>query len=260
MRTCQIIDKPWKLTVLIVIEVVIFSIALWLSNRIAPGNEAVFNAITILCIFAVGITIILYGNVAKKRMYNTLGFALFLFAVFIVIDRYEGFAVKISAFAALLVAFAAFMSIEENRRLRDENRRLMVEERRRLALERIRFWAEDTLELLTRPIVSKNFDEFLKGMEQQIQPSLTRLIGISYDADILNRDLHEKVRDLTSSMTEFSWRLRSDEVIEKYKSDHKRVGLKRFANEGELTKLRREILLQLSTLIEFATGILVPKE
>ncbi|MCJ7791528.1 MAG: hypothetical protein MUP49_03820 [Dehalococcoidia bacterium] len=44
-----------------------------------------------------------------------------MFAVFVVIDTYEGFAVKISAFATLIMAFAAFMSIEESRHIRQDS-------------------------------------------------------------------------------------------------------------------------------------------
>jgi len=123
MLNGKVIDKPWKLIVLIILEVVVFGLVYWLfAVRFFPANEAIRNAIVIIFILAVGMAIILYGNVTRNRNLNVLGFAIFLFAVFVIIDRYEGFAVKISAFAALAVAFTAFAAIDENRRMRLEKR------------------------------------------------------------------------------------------------------------------------------------------
>ena len=118
----KLIDKPWKVIVVIMLEIVVFGLAYWiLTVRLLPDNEAIRNAIVILFMLAVGITIILYGNVKRNRYLNILGFAVFLFAIFVVIDRYEGFAVKISAFATLVLAFAAFAAIDENRRNRQDS-------------------------------------------------------------------------------------------------------------------------------------------
>lgn len=142
MRMGELIDKPWKLIVLIILEVVVFGLVYWLlAVRFFPANEAIRNAIVILFILAVGITIILYGNVTRNRNLNVLGFAIFLFAVFVVIDRYEGLAVKISAFAALAVAFAAFAAIDENRRMRLEKREQEEKDRKERMLNEIISWA-----------------------------------------------------------------------------------------------------------------------
>lgn len=146
MRMGELIDKPWKVIVLIILEIVVFGLAYWLlAVRFFPANEAIRNAIVILFILAVGITIILYGNVTRNRYLNILGFAIFLFAVFVVIDRYEGFAVKISAFAALVVAFAAFAAIDENRRMRSEKREQEQKDRKEHMLNEIHGWATKVL-------------------------------------------------------------------------------------------------------------------
>lgn len=143
MRKSKLIDKPWKMAVLIIFEVAVFGLGFGLAVYVFSANEAIYNAIVILSIFAVGITIILYGNVTRNRNLNTLGFAFFLFAVFVVIDKYEGFAVKISAFAALLVAFAAFAVIEENRRMRLERRQQEERDRKERILNTIITWGMD---------------------------------------------------------------------------------------------------------------------
>ena len=144
MRKGKVIDKPWKLIVLIILEVVVFGLVYWLlAIRFFPTNEAIRNAIVILFILAVGITIILYGNVTRNRNLNVLGFAIFLFAVFVVIDRYEGFAVKISAFAALAVAFAAFAAIDENRRIRQDSVERESRDRKERLVDEVAKWLRE---------------------------------------------------------------------------------------------------------------------
>jgi len=144
MRKARLIDKPWKFIVLIILEVVVFGLAYWLlAVHFFPANEAIRNAIVILYIFAVGITIILYGNVTRNRYLNILGFAIFLFAVFVVIDRYEEFAVKISAFAALLVAFAAFAAIDENRRNRQDSIERESRDRKERLIDEVDKWLRE---------------------------------------------------------------------------------------------------------------------
>ena len=158
MRKGKLIDKPWKFIVLLILEVGFFGLAYWIVVRFFPANEAIYNAIVILCIFAVGITIILRGNVTRNRNLNVLGFAFFLFAVFVVIDKYEGFAVKISAFAALLVAFAAFAVIEENRRMRLERQEQEQKARKERMLNEILDWATRVLKnmmILSRFVASQ---------------------------------------------------------------------------------------------------------
>lgn len=144
MRKAKLIDKPWKLIVLIILEVVVFGLAYWLlAVRFFPANEAIRNAIVILFIFAVGITIILYGNVTRNRYLNILGFAIFLFAVFVVIDRYAGFAVKISAFATLVLAFAAFAAVDENRRNRQDSIERENRDRKERSIDEVAKWLRE---------------------------------------------------------------------------------------------------------------------
>jgi hypothetical protein len=114
-------DKPWRFIGLVVSEIVVFGLAYLIVDRFFPGEEVIYNAILIAAIFTVGVTIMLRGNAIRNRALNVAGFLVFLVGVFVVIYIYEGFAVKISAFAALLVAFAAFGAMEENRRLRKDS-------------------------------------------------------------------------------------------------------------------------------------------
>lgn len=143
MRTSKLIDKLWKLIVLIILEAAVLTFALWLTIQYLPAKEAISNAITVLFIFVVAFTIILHGNITKNRICNTLGFVLLLIAVFVVIDKYEGFAVKISAFAALLVAFAAFAAYDENRHLRLERQQQEERDRKERLLTIITTWGID---------------------------------------------------------------------------------------------------------------------
>lgn len=154
MGNSKLIDRPWKLVILIILEVVVFGLGYYLTVRFFPTIEAIHNAIVILLILAVGITIILYGNVTKNRNLNVLGFAIFLFAVFVVIHEYEGFAVEISAFAALAVAFAAFATIDENRRMKLERQEQEQQARKEQMLNEIHDWAIKVLKnilILSRP-------------------------------------------------------------------------------------------------------------
>ena len=143
MRKAKLIDKPWKLIALIILEVVVFGLGYYLTVRFFPVNEDIHNAIVILSIFAVGITVILHGNAKRNRKLNVLGFAVFLVAVFIVIDMYEGFAVKISAFATLAVALAAFASIEENRRVRQDSVERESRDRRERLVDEVAKWLRE---------------------------------------------------------------------------------------------------------------------
>ena len=147
MRVSKLIDKLWKLIILIILEVAIFTLAQWLNICYLSTNkslfEAISNALIIFSIIIVGMTIILYGNVIKNRNLNILGFIIFLLAVFVFIDKYEGVAVKISAFAALLVAFAAFAAIDENSRLRLERRQQEERDRKERLLNTVITWGID---------------------------------------------------------------------------------------------------------------------
>lgn len=144
MRKGKLSDKPpWKFIALIILEVCVFGLAYWIVARFFPANEDIYNAIVILFIFAVGITIILRGNATRNRNLNTLGFLVFLVAVFVIIYRYEEFAVKISAFAVLLVAFAAFASIQENRRIRQDSVERESRDRKERLVDEVAKWLRE---------------------------------------------------------------------------------------------------------------------
>ena len=167
MWKSRIIDKPWKMALLVILEVAVLGFGFWIAVYIFSANEAIYNAIIILSIFAVGMTIILYGKVTRNRNLNTIGFAFFLFAAFVVIDKYEGFAVKISAFAALLVAFAAFAAIEENRRMRLERRQQEERDRKERILNTIITWGMDIAKCESESQISVLPVPELFGMEEE---------------------------------------------------------------------------------------------
>jgi hypothetical protein len=142
MRKGKLSDKPpWKFIALIILEVCVLGLAYWIVARFFPVNEDIYNAIVILFIFALGVTVILYGNATRKRNLNVLGFLIFLFALFVLIYKYEEFAVKISAFATVAVAIAAFAAIDENRRMRLERQEQEQKERKERMLNEIISWA-----------------------------------------------------------------------------------------------------------------------
>ena len=195
MRASKIIDKPWKLIVLIILEMAVFVSAFWFTIYRLFANEAIRNAIVILSIVVVGITIIFYSNVTRNRNINTLGFAFFLFAVFVTIDKYEGFAVKISAFATLIVAFAAFAAIEENRHLRSEKRQQEERDRKERLLNEMIEWAED----ITAFNIEADINLYLNLLsiggkskkEQEVERShravlLSRILSISKKTEYMN--------------------------------------------------------------------------
>ena len=160
MRKAKLIDKLWKFIAIIILEAGVWVLGSWLVVRFFPANEAIHNAIGILFIFAVGITVILYGNATRNRNLNILGFVVFLFAIYFVIDKYEGFAVKISAFATVAVAFAAFAAIDENRRMRLERQEQEQKARKERMLNEILDWATRVLKnmLITARFVANQAD------------------------------------------------------------------------------------------------------
>lgn len=157
MRKGKLINKLWKFIALIILEAGVWVLGSWLVVRFLPANEAILNAIGVLFIFAVGITVILYGNATGNRNLNLMGFTVFLFAIYFVIDRYEGFAEKISAFATVAVAFAAFAATDENRRMRLERQEQEQKARKELMLNEIHDWATKVLKnmlILSRPVAN----------------------------------------------------------------------------------------------------------
>jgi len=140
---CKLSRELRKLIGLIVLEACVFGVAYWIVARFFPAEVDIYNAILISSIFAVGITIMLRGNATRNRNLNVAGFIVFLFAVFVVIYRYEEFAVKISAFAALLVAFAAFASIEESRRIRRDSVEREGRDRKERLVDEVARWLRE---------------------------------------------------------------------------------------------------------------------
>jgi predicted RNA-binding protein Jag len=138
-------DKPWKFIAIIILEIVAFGLAFCLVGYIFPAGQDIYNAIVIIFIFAVGITVMIYGNDIRNRRLTVLGFLIFLVAVFTVIYKYEEFAVKISAFAALAVAFAAFAATEENRRIRGDSVERESRDRKERLVDEVAKWLREII-------------------------------------------------------------------------------------------------------------------
>lgn len=156
-------DRPWKFIALIISEIVIFALAYLFIGRFFPAEEVIYDAILIISLFAVGITIMLRGNATRNRALNVAGFLVFLVAVFVVIYIYEQFAVKVSAFAALLVAFGAFGAIEENRRLRKDSIEREERDRKERLVDETAKWLRE-LEGNVLPMYS----EIMSGVKELV--------------------------------------------------------------------------------------------
>lgn len=134
------------LIIAIAVEVIVAVLAYGIVGRFFPDFAYIYNAIIIFSISAVGITVIVYGNAVRSRYSNVLGFLILLFGVYVAIEIYEGFAVKISAFATLAVAIAAFAAIEENRRTRQDNIERESRDRREKLVDEIGKWLRELVE------------------------------------------------------------------------------------------------------------------
>lgn len=143
----KLIDRPWKLSVVVIVEGLVCGMGYWLAFRLLPSNLGLYNAIAILFLIVAGITVIAYGNGAKNSNFYILGFAFLLLGVFVAIDRYEGFDVKISAFATLIMAFAAFItiyvSIDEGRRSRQDSIEREKREKKERLIDEVGRWLRE---------------------------------------------------------------------------------------------------------------------
>lgn len=165
----------WKLIALIILEACVLALSYWIVGRFFAVEQFIYDVILIIFIFAVGLTIILRGNATRNRTLNTLGFIVFLVGVFVVIYKYEEFAVKISAFAALLVAFAAFASTEENRRIRRDSVERESRDRKERLIDEIARWLRE-LEGNIIPARGKVMTQI-----SQIQDRMKGIKGIGFE-------------------------------------------------------------------------------
>lgn len=76
----KLVNKLWKLIVLLILETVVGLATLWFIILTPFGNETIYNGIAISWVLLMGFTIYLYGDVAQKPKFNTIGFA-FLFVL-----------------------------------------------------------------------------------------------------------------------------------------------------------------------------------
>jgi hypothetical protein len=255
----KLIDKLWKLIALLILETVVSLAVLWFIIPTPFGNETVFNSITIFWVSLMGFTIYLYGDVAKKPKFDTMGLAFLLFAVFLIIDRFEGYAVKISAFAALLVAIAAFVAILETKRLRTENRRLAVEERHMIAIEQIRKWAVETFHPLATPNSRDTFPSWQNEELAKLQSSSVDSMSILYFAERVGGDLEQRVIEANLNFQKYLAILMGEEVIKSFKERHKvEDDIKPITNIKEAEPLIKELMDLLKEVIRSAVAEMVP--
>ena len=202
MTVSSPINKLWKLLVLIILEGVVFQLVLWNINRFIAVDVTTFvtisNAILIFFILVASVTVIIFGNVIRSRVYSNLGFAIFLYAIVLFIFIYEGVDVKISAFATLVLAFAAFMAIDENRRLRRENRERENRDRKERKLNRIIDWATQILECnRDLPFVQAGFRTPLvvsiTGYQANFNILSWRGVHIGFVAKSISRNVNDAV-------------------------------------------------------------------
>jgi hypothetical protein len=175
MEKRKLLDRPWKLLVAIILEGVAAGAGAWITVVSHPFNVALYSAMLILFLFAGGITVVVYASVTKNTNFYVLGFAFLLLAVFVVIDRYEGFAVKISAFATLILAFAAFaaiyVSIDEGRRTRQRSMERESRDRKERLIDEVAKWLKDLeghISPASRTLISKisQMEDRLKGSRE----------------------------------------------------------------------------------------------
>lgn len=256
----RLIDKPWKLIILLISETLIFLAALWYSILSLIGNEDIYNGITVIWVSFVGFTLYRYGDMTNKPRANTVGFAFILFTVFLIIDRFEGFAVKISAFAALLVAFAAFTAIDENRHLREENRRLAVEERHMIAIEKIRIWAVETFHALATPNLYDTFPSWRNEELARLQHSSVESTSILYFAERVGGDLEKSVIDANLYFQKYLAIIMGEKQIELFKKRQEvEDEIRPINNIEEAVPLITDLMDLLKEVIRSAVAELAPK-
>ena len=167
--------------------------------------------------------------------------------------------IAIGAFATLALAVAAFLSITSHRSsLLDERNK----ERQRLALERIRSWAEELIEIITRPTTqATTLSERLKELDQSLQPTLGRSVGVINDAAQLGIVLYSLVKDANVAVLEFVTRLRSKDEIAEFKIEFEvEAEFRPIESTEELLEAKRELISTLTEVIISATEKLVPLE
>lgn len=188
-----------KLIAIIVLEIAVFGIAVGIVIRFFSGYADIYNAVIILLISAVGITLIVYGNARRNRYLNVLGFLILLFGVYTAIEVFEGFAAKISAFATLAVAIAAFAAIEENRRVRQDSIERESRDRKERLADEVAKWLRELEGHIFA--VSGRLMATISEMEDRLKGS--RGIGFEEWLKIMDLDLAlEELGNVTEAMKE----------------------------------------------------------
>ncbi len=166
---------------------------------------------------------------------------------------FNDWSVVLSAGVMTFLAITAIWNITDNRRMR-------VEEAHRLAFFRIRDWAEQVSDALATPTKALLFAE-QKGEEiTKLQPGMSSLAGILYDAKILGGPLDDRVIDAGFLLREYYLRLLGAEQVERLKEDLElRKDIKPFQTFEEMRAPIKDLLTSLKDVIKSATERLVPK-
>lgn len=155
--------------------------------------------------------------------------------------------------------------IKENRRIHDES---LTHERRRLALERIRSWAEEVVEVISRPLgwglehpVPVIVHERLQSTKEDLRPTDVKSVGILKDAEQISGHIFEEVKLARVILLQFDAMLGTKEDIAEFRELFNKTDfgeLEPITTIEDLTAWKKRILLQFANVVDSVTEELVP--
>lgn len=241
------------------------------TNNIPPPSiipDWVFIALWIF----VGIFLII-GIYKKRNDYLYYALVIIAFCLLFSFINYPNYSQPISSWSSVILAFLAIISLIENYRLRKENQRIqnenIIRERHKEALERIRFWAEDTFTIMTKPLPNKKLISICFDIISEIQPYHIRCLGIIGDSQSINQQIHNNVSITYLSLTKFLFQLGATvyghsgnfpDLLKKMVTNSELIDTEiiPFSNSNELILNRVDTQNNLASLINQATDLLVP--
>ena len=155
--------------------------------------------------------------------------------------------------------------IRKTREMQDD---AIAQERRRIALERIRFWAEDTYAVLTKPLPNRRLPNVCSDLILELHPYHIKCLGILSDAEQVGANLNKEISSIYKSLTKFILRLSKttsapaplSDGLKKHLKEINIKELESFINIKELIQERTEALGPLGNLIILTTELLVPPQ
>ncbi|MBA7705726.1 hypothetical protein ES703_114562 [subsurface metagenome] len=158
-----------------------------------------------------------------------------------------------AAGATFFLAWAASKSIKEQREER-------IEERQRRALERIRYWAEEVIELVTRPTRHKLLGLRKLELQALLHVGNYKALGILKDAELIDHNLELRVRLGNLALFKFDAMLGTEEDIAAFKAKyHSTDTINPIRDATELVEVKKELLPVLIEVINLVTERLVPR-